>query len=46
MHKSSKVAQKLTGIKAKLYNKKRYSEKAQMKKTITIVPNGTAASEW
>jgi ribosome biogenesis protein NSA2 len=33
VHKSSKVAQKLTGIKAKLYNKKRYSEKAQMKKT-------------
>lgn len=30
------MAQKLTGIKAKLYNKKRYQEKAEMKKTIAM----------
>lgn len=33
-HERSKKAQKLFGLKAKLYQKKRYSEKVQMKKTI------------
>ncbi|XP_068241060.1 ribosome biogenesis protein NSA2 homolog [Palaemon carinicauda] len=33
-HERSKKAQKLHGLKAKLYHKKRYSEKVQMKKTI------------
>lgn len=34
VHKVSKTAKKLRGIKAKLFSKKRYSEKATMKKTI------------
>jgi ribosome biogenesis protein NSA2 len=34
--KLSETARKLTGIKAKLFNKKRYKEKAQMKKTISM----------
>lgn len=33
-HERSKKAKKLFGLKAKLYQKKRYSEKVQMKKTI------------
>ena len=33
MHRRSEIAQKLTGIRAKLYNKKRYAEKAEMKRT-------------
>lgn len=33
-HKVSKTAKKLRGIKAKLFSKKRYAEKATMKKTI------------
>ena len=36
IHKNSKKAQKLRGLKAKLYNQKRYKEKAQMKKTIKM----------
>jgi len=35
-HEASKTAKKLRGIKAKLYNKKRHSEKIQMKKTIKM----------
>ncbi|KAJ3394410.1 Ribosome biogenesis protein [Entophlyctis sp. JEL0112] len=35
-HRLSKVAQKLTGFKAKLHNKKRHAEKIQMKKTIKM----------
>jgi len=35
-HRRSRFAQKVTGIKAKIYNKRRYSEKAQMKKTIAM----------
>jgi len=35
-HKRSQFAQKVKGIKAKLYGKKRYAEKAQMKKTIAL----------
>ncbi|KAJ3087352.1 Ribosome biogenesis protein [Physocladia obscura] len=35
-HKLSKIAQSLTGFKAKLYNKKRHAEKIQMKKTIKM----------
>ncbi|KAI9224919.1 30S ribosomal protein S8e [Blastocladiella britannica] len=34
VHKNSAVAQKLHGLKAKLHNKKRHSEKIEMKKTI------------
>eukprot|EP01080_Neovahlkampfia_damariscottae_P002879 gene2879-4722_t len=34
--KQSKMAQTLTGIKGKLFNKKRYAEKALMKKTIAM----------
>lgn len=34
VHKDSKKAQTLRGIRAKLYNKKRFNEKVQMKKTI------------
>jgi hypothetical protein len=33
-HKASDNAQKLTGLRAKLYQKKRHSEKIQMKKQI------------
>ena len=33
-HKRSAIAKKVRGIKAKLLNKKRYAEKAQIKKTI------------
>lgn len=34
VHKDSKKAQTLRGIRAKLYNKQRFNEKVQMKKTI------------
>ncbi|CAO3667900.1 unnamed protein product [Umbelopsis vinacea] len=34
VHKNSQYAQKVIGLKAKLLNKKRHSEKIQMKKTI------------
>ena len=34
VHKDSKKAKTLRGIKAKLYNKQRFNEKVQMKKTI------------
>ncbi|OZJ06742.1 Ribosome biogenesis protein NSA2 [Bifiguratus adelaidae] len=34
VHKNSQYAQKVHGLKAKMYNKKRHSEKIQMKKTI------------
>ena len=36
MHKNSDKAQKLHGLKAKLYNKKRHNEKIQMKKTLKL----------
>lgn len=36
VHKRSEKAQKLTGLRAKLYNKKRHNEKIQMKKTIAM----------
>jgi ribosome biogenesis protein NSA2 len=36
VHTNSKKAQKLRGIKAKLFNQKRYKEKAAMKKTIKM----------
>merc|ERR1719298_51334 len=35
-HKKAEMSQKLRGIKAKLYHKKRYQEKAAMKKTIKM----------
>jgi hypothetical protein len=37
VHRRSEIAQKLTGIRAKLYNKKRYAEKAEMKRTYVTV---------
>ncbi|KAJ2807229.1 Ribosome biogenesis protein, partial [Coemansia guatemalensis] len=33
VHKDAAFAQKVHGLKAKLYNKKRHAEKIQMKKT-------------
>lgn len=36
VHKNSQYAQKVIGLKAKLLNKKRHSEKIQMKKTYVI----------
>lgn len=36
-HETSAKAQKLHGLKAKLYNKKRHAEKVQMKKTYVHV---------
>eukprot|EP00164_Ancoracysta_twista_P002985 GFYU01003979.1.p1 GENE.GFYU01003979.1~~GFYU01003979.1.p1 ORF type:complete len:261 (-),score=84.74 GFYU01003979.1:319-1101(-) len=36
VHKKSAYAKKVHGLKAKLYNKKRYAEKAMMKKTINM----------
>lgn len=38
-HEQSAKAQKLHGLKAKLYNKKRHAEKVQMKKTYVSVSN-------
>eukprot|EP01083_Nonionella_stella_P314217 1131113_1 len=35
-HTRSQQAQKMRGIKAKLHNKARYSEKAEMKKTLAM----------
>eukprot|EP00211_Chloroparvula_japonica_P014129 CAMPEP_0119132894 /NCGR_PEP_ID=MMETSP1310-20130426/12538_1 /TAXON_ID=464262 /ORGANISM="Genus nov. species nov., Strain RCC2339" /LENGTH=260 /DNA_ID=CAMNT_0007123561 /DNA_START=73 /DNA_END=855 /DNA_ORIENTATION=+ len=35
-HKQAAHARKLRGLKAKMYNKKRYNEKVQMKKTIRM----------
>jgi len=36
VHRRSQFAQKVRGLRAKLFNKKRYAEKAQMKKTIAM----------
>jgi len=36
VHKRSKIAQKSHGLKAKLYNQKRFKEKAEMRKTIAM----------
>ncbi|PVU88704.1 hypothetical protein BB559_005445 [Furculomyces boomerangus] len=36
VHKDSQFAQKIHGLKAKIHNKKRHSEKIQMKKTIKM----------
>ena len=36
VHKRSKMAQELTGLRAKMLNKQRYKEKAAMKKTIAM----------
>jgi len=36
VHKRSQFAQRVIGLKAKIYSKKRYSEKVQMKKTIKM----------
>ena len=37
-HEEAAKAKKLTGLKAKLYNKKRHNEKIQMKKTFVHGP--------
>merc|ERR1712232_855217 len=34
LHTNARKARKLRGLKAKIYSKKRYAEKAQLKKTI------------
>lgn len=36
VHKASRFAQRVHGLRAKLYNKKRFNEKVQMKKTIKM----------
>jgi len=36
VHQRSKFAQKVKGLRAKLYNKKRYAEKAEMRKNIAM----------
>jgi len=36
VHRRSKFAQKVHGLRAKLYNAKRYKEKAQMRKTYVL----------
>ncbi|KAI3697302.1 hypothetical protein L6452_30224 [Arctium lappa] len=36
VHKRSQIAQKSLGIKGKMFSKKRYAKKAQMKKTLTM----------
>ncbi|EWM26455.1 Ribosomal protein S8e/ribosomal biogenesis NSA2 [Nannochloropsis gaditana] len=36
VHRRSKFAQKVHGLRAKLYNAKRYKEKAQMRKTLAM----------
>lgn len=36
VHRRSKFAQKVHGLRAKLYNKKRFKEKVEMKKTIAM----------
>lgn len=36
VHENAKKAKKLRGLKAKLFNKKRHSEKVQMKKTLKL----------
>ena len=38
VHRRSQYAQKVKGLRAKLFNKKRFQEKAEMKKKITLVP--------
>ncbi|CAM9723218.1 unnamed protein product, partial [Chrysoparadoxa australica] len=41
VHKRSQFAQKVHGIRAKLYHKKRYKEKATMRKTIAMHQEGS-----
>jgi len=41
VHKSSEFAQKSYGLKAKLFNQKRFKEKATMKKTIAMHQEGS-----
>ena len=40
VHKASSYAQKAFGLKAKLYNQKRYKEKAAMRKTLSMYNEG------
>jgi len=44
-HKKSRRAQKLRGLKAKLYNKQRYTAKAELKKTLKIHQEKDAKEE-
>ena len=44
-HKQSAIAKKVRGIKAKQLNKKRYAEKAEMKKTWRVQACGGDAGE-
>eukprot|EP00923_Selenidium_pygospionis_P009321 GHVN01015927.1.p1 GENE.GHVN01015927.1~~GHVN01015927.1.p1 ORF type:complete len:261 (+),score=64.76 GHVN01015927.1:103-885(+) len=41
-HKASRMAQKLRGMKAKLFNQQRYRQKAEMKKTLKMHEEKTA----
>lgn len=45
MHQRSAYAQKVHGLKAKMYNKKRHSEKIQMKKTLKMQEEKNAKSK-
>jgi len=40
-HKLSEFAQKSFGLRAKLFNQKRFKEKAEMKKTISLHKEGS-----
>ena len=40
-HKVSEFAQKSFGLRAKLFNQKRFKEKAEMKKTISMFEEGS-----
>lgn len=42
VHKVSEYAQKSYGLKAKLFNQKRFKEKAAMKKTINVHQEGSS----
>jgi ribosome biogenesis protein NSA2 len=45
VHKKAEFAQKVHGIRAKLYNKQRHNEKIQMKKTCVLTPYRHAQRE-
>ena len=46
MHKNAAQAKKVRGLKAKILNKKRYSEKVQMKKTIKAHQEKKTKGNW
>ena len=39
VHKRAEYAQKVKGLRAKLFNKKRFNEKAEMKKVRHLIPH-------